>query len=776
MTKVALLVGVSEYQLGLTPLPKARQDIDAMQRALQDHQTDGFDQIKVLLDPDPQTMRVEIETLFAGRSRDDLVLLFFSGHGIKDDQGKLYFATRDTRKTPAGTLIRATALEAGFVHELMSNSRCRHQVVILDCCFSGAFAAGMEAKDSGVVDIAGQLGGEGRVVLTSSTATQYSFEEQSADLSIYTRYIVEGLETGAADLNHDGWIEVEELHDYAKGKVQETAPAMKPEIYAVKEGYKIRLARARVGDPTLRYRQEADRYARRGEISAIGRIILDTLRGQLGISAEAAAQIEVEVLSPYRERLENLQRYREALLAAVQVEYPFSEQTQADLQHLQELLGLRDEDVAPIAAEIAAQVSQVAERHQQQEEETLRHQQEAEQRQQEIEKQRQEQEAKELQRQRDAEIHQQHLDQYQRAFSEAVEQKFPLSQDAQDELQQLQQILQLTQADLLPIEPPILARKEAEYTQQLAAERLRQQRETERAQQEIEQERQQTQQEATYQQKLRQYEQILIDFLASGLSLESGYVRDRLQQLQCDLKLRDTDIAAVVGKVIGQHRAINQQPGAPSNFWMRWVRTNIVGWILGVYAGVGAVWLIIITLSHLESSTTVPISLILGCVVGWTVIGLTQGLFIRKQIHGNGWIWATLVGGAVGGAVSLIPCEAAFRTQDAMLLVVSAVVGIVVSAGVSGLIQERILNSQIRHFDHRWIWMNVLGWVLGLAGGIAASLASIFLVATIVGPLFRTLTMAFAVGGVVGGAVGGAVYGGITGRVLVRLLQQSARK
>lgn len=112
-------------------------------------------------------MRVEIETLFASRSRDDLVLLFFSGHGIKDDQGKLYFATRDTRKTPAGELIRATALEAGFVHELMSNSRCRHQVVILDCCFSGAFAAGMGAKDSGVVDIAGQLGGEGRVVLTS---------------------------------------------------------------------------------------------------------------------------------------------------------------------------------------------------------------------------------------------------------------------------------------------------------------------------------------------------------------------------------------------------------------------------------------------------------------------------------------------------------------------------------------------------------------------------------------------------------------------------------
>ena len=357
MTKAALLVGVSEYQSGFSPLLKARRDVEEMQRVLENPEMDGFDQIKTLIDPDPQSLRFAIESLFSGRSKEDLVLLFFSGHGIKDDQGNLYLATRDTRKTPTGDLIRATALEAGFVQSLMSNSRCKRQVVILDCCFSGAFAAGMEAKDSGVIDIEAQLGGEGRAVLTSSTSTQYSFEEEKSDLSIYTRYLVEGLDTGAADLNHDGWIDVEELHDYAKSKVQETSPAMKPEIYAVKEGFKIRLTRARVGDPKLRYWQEAERYTSRGEISRVGRMILDTFREQLGLSIEETKQIEENLLQPYQERLGNLRRYREVLMAAVESEFPLSEQTRSDLKHFQDMLGLRDEDVAPIELEVTTQIT-----------------------------------------------------------------------------------------------------------------------------------------------------------------------------------------------------------------------------------------------------------------------------------------------------------------------------------------------------------------------------------------------------------------------------------
>ena len=230
MAKVALLIGVSEYESDLSLLPEATKDVEAMQRVLLHQDMGGFDEVELLVNPDPQRMQQTIEELFVGRRRDDLILLFFSGHGIKDDSGKLYLATCITLKNAQGHLTKSTAVPASFVHDIMDSSRSRRQVVILDCCFSGAFAKGMKAKDDGFVDVKTQLGGEGRAVLTSSTSAQYSFEQQGEELSIYTRYLVEGIETGEADLDKDGFVSVDELHEYANNKVREAAPAMKPEI------------------------------------------------------------------------------------------------------------------------------------------------------------------------------------------------------------------------------------------------------------------------------------------------------------------------------------------------------------------------------------------------------------------------------------------------------------------------------------------------------------------------------------------------------------------
>jgi uncharacterized caspase-like protein len=348
MVKVALLIGVSEYEPGLAPLPAAVKDVEEMRRVLEHPAIGSFDEVRTLPNPDPLVMQEAIETLFSGLTKDDLVLLFFSGHGIKDDSGRLYWATRITRKNPKGELVKATAVPASFVHDIMNNSRSRRQVVILDCCFSGAFAVGLSAKDDGSVDVKNQLGGEGRAVLTSSTSTEYSFEQQGADLSIYTRYIVEGIESGAADIDSDGAISVDELHEYAKGKVQQIAPAMKPEIYAVKQGYKIHLAKASMDDPKLRYRKEVERCASRGEISLIGRRILDDLRDSFRLPPEEAAAIEVEVLAPIQEYNKRLQRYEQALFEATKHEYPLSRYAHDELKRYQNILGLRDEDIAPI--------------------------------------------------------------------------------------------------------------------------------------------------------------------------------------------------------------------------------------------------------------------------------------------------------------------------------------------------------------------------------------------------------------------------------------------
>ncbi|MDY6901071.1 MAG: EAL domain-containing protein [Cyanobacteriota bacterium] len=247
MKKLALLIGVSEYDYELNSLPGSLKDVDAMQRVLQHPDMGDFcaNNIKVLKNPQIPDMGMEIEKIFSNCQKYDLVLLYFSGHGIKDDNGNLYLASSQTCKHPNGQLITSSTVAASFVHKVMDKSPSRRQVIILDCCFSGAFARGMRVKNDGHIDIKNQLGGEGRAILTSSTSTQYSFEEQASNHSIYTRFLVEGIENGKADMDGDGLISINELHEYTRTRMQEVAPKSKPEIYAFKEGYKIYLSKAR---------------------------------------------------------------------------------------------------------------------------------------------------------------------------------------------------------------------------------------------------------------------------------------------------------------------------------------------------------------------------------------------------------------------------------------------------------------------------------------------------------------------------------------------------
>jgi formylglycine-generating enzyme required for sulfatase activity len=351
--KIALLIGVSEYEPGLNQLPGAVNDVDGMQRVLANPEMGGFaeNEIIVLKNPQPQIMREAIEKLFASRQKDDLLLFYFSGHGIKDDAGRLYLSTRATRKEKSG-LVKSTSIEANFLHGNINESKSQRQVIILDCCFSGAIAQGMSVKDDGNVDVQQQLGGKGRAILTSSTSTQYSFEQEGSEFSVYTRYIIEGIEKGAADKDGDGYISVDELHEYASVKVQEVSPAMTPKFYPVEEGHKILLAKSPKDDPKLKYRKEVESRLHRGKFSIPARRLLNSLRTQLKLSIEVTTAIEEEVLQPFKEYQRKLQEYEETLIEAIENEATLSERTLNDLRDYQKHLGLTDNDVAPIVEKI----------------------------------------------------------------------------------------------------------------------------------------------------------------------------------------------------------------------------------------------------------------------------------------------------------------------------------------------------------------------------------------------------------------------------------------
>lgn len=318
MAKYALLIGVSKYGEGYPQLLTPLNDIEALRQVLLDPEKGGFDEVKTLANPDPSEMEDAIGTLFEARKKDDITLLYFSGHGVKDNKRNFYLATCATRNNKQGNLLTLTAFPASRVHSIMSSSSLKKQVVILDCCLSAAFADGLVSKDDGSLNVKQQLEEKGRVILTSSTSTQPSFEQQGLSLSIYTRYLVEGIENGAADLDEDGVISIKNLHDYTAKKVQENFPKMQPEIYSIQpELLELPIAKAPIRNPKLRYRKEVDSWCKSGEISPVIRIQLDDRRDRLGLLPEDAEKIENEVLAPIQEYKRKLQIFENYLKEVV---------------------------------------------------------------------------------------------------------------------------------------------------------------------------------------------------------------------------------------------------------------------------------------------------------------------------------------------------------------------------------------------------------------------------------------------------------------------------
>jgi hypothetical protein len=69
VAKVALLIGVSEYQPGLNPLPGSVLDVDALREVLVHPEMGGFAEtdVFILKNPQRQEMEDQIYRLFANR-------------------------------------------------------------------------------------------------------------------------------------------------------------------------------------------------------------------------------------------------------------------------------------------------------------------------------------------------------------------------------------------------------------------------------------------------------------------------------------------------------------------------------------------------------------------------------------------------------------------------------------------------------------------------------------------------------------------------------------
>jgi hypothetical protein len=229
----ALILACNQYEdPEIRQLTAPANDAEALAKVLNDPDIGGFE-VKTLINEPSYKVKRAVESFFSDNQRDDLLFLYFSGHGMKDeDDGNLYFATSDTQRK----LLHSTAVSANFVNDIMRKSISQKQVLVLDCCYSGAFARGMVAKGDRCVYTREQFEGRGRIVLTASDATHYSFEgnklEGEAIYSEFTDLLINGLESGEADTNGDGLISLDELYNYLLDKASFKKSHSKPRKWA----------------------------------------------------------------------------------------------------------------------------------------------------------------------------------------------------------------------------------------------------------------------------------------------------------------------------------------------------------------------------------------------------------------------------------------------------------------------------------------------------------------------------------------------------------------
>ncbi len=243
---LALIIANNEYDdPKLARLVTPSRDAEALAEVLRDPVIGGFE-VTTLVNETEQVVRREIARLYQQKKRGDLLLLYFSGHGVRDDRGDLYLAVRNSEPW----LLSATAIPAAFITAAMDHSRSRRQVLILDCCHSGAFARGTKGGTPGTsvgTATAFEGNGYGRVVLTATDSTEYAWEGDQvigeAGNSVFTHYLIQGLRTGEADADADGRITLDELYDYVYERVVNETPNQTPGKWTYKQQGEIVIAR-----------------------------------------------------------------------------------------------------------------------------------------------------------------------------------------------------------------------------------------------------------------------------------------------------------------------------------------------------------------------------------------------------------------------------------------------------------------------------------------------------------------------------------------------------
>ncbi len=145
-----------------------------------------------------------METIFTQAKPNDMILLYFSGHGFAGG-----FCTYDTDCQGGGFL------SYGDLKKIYSRSKAKRKVIFADACFSGSFRAKAQSQKSEQV-----LNSQNIMLFLSSRTDETSRERSDMKNGYFTHFLLKGL-AGEADANKDKVVTSKELFTYVNKNVSE---------------------------------------------------------------------------------------------------------------------------------------------------------------------------------------------------------------------------------------------------------------------------------------------------------------------------------------------------------------------------------------------------------------------------------------------------------------------------------------------------------------------------------------------------------------------------
>jgi hypothetical protein len=213
-TKVwAVIIGIADYD----HMPSLRYTDDDAYRvyaflkspeggALRD------DQIKILIDEaaNKESITQSMRDVFSKAGKDDLVMLYFSGHGLKgsflpsDFDGYNYKLLHEE------------------INTILKESPAKYKLCIADACHSGSLLELKSGSTQSVLTTYYETlaqANPGTALIMSSKSNETSLESNKLRQGVFSHFLIRGLK-GEADLDFDKVVSVQELYNFIAQNVR----------------------------------------------------------------------------------------------------------------------------------------------------------------------------------------------------------------------------------------------------------------------------------------------------------------------------------------------------------------------------------------------------------------------------------------------------------------------------------------------------------------------------------------------------------------------------